>query len=200
MATHTAGEIRIYVACLAAYNAGRLHGRWIDVTQGEDSIREEIAAMLRQSPCPNVRVDCLACDGAGCDQCGDSGKVPSAEEWAIHDYEGFHGLKLSESEDISTVAELAELLEEHGEAYAAYVDTVGEHYATPEDFQERYRGEWESAEAFADQLIDDGILGEVSDAVRPYIDVEKFAHDLDIGGDYNFVERGHNRVYVFDAH
>jgi Antirestriction protein (ArdA) len=28
-------EPRIYVACLAAYNNGYLHGAWIDAIQGE---------------------------------------------------------------------------------------------------------------------------------------------------------------------
>ena len=41
----TAVTCRIYVASLSDYNAGILHGRWIDVTD-EDTIREEIAAML----------------------------------------------------------------------------------------------------------------------------------------------------------
>jgi Antirestriction protein (ArdA) len=27
-------EYRIYVACLAAYNNGYLHGKWIDATRG----------------------------------------------------------------------------------------------------------------------------------------------------------------------
>ena len=63
-----AGEtepVRIYVACLAAYNNGVLHGRWIDAARGEDHIWEETRAMLAASP------------------------IPDAEEWAIHDYEGF---------------------------------------------------------------------------------------------------------------
>jgi hypothetical protein len=34
-------ETRIYVACLAAYNAGYLHGEWIDVTD-TDSINEQV--------------------------------------------------------------------------------------------------------------------------------------------------------------
>ena len=36
---------RIYVACLASYNAGILHGEWIDATDA-DVIREAIANML----------------------------------------------------------------------------------------------------------------------------------------------------------
>ena len=50
---------RIYVACLAAYNNGCLHGRWIDATT-PDEIMDEVRAMLAASP------------------------LPGAEEWAIH--------------------------------------------------------------------------------------------------------------------
>ena len=38
---------RIYVACLAAYNNGCLHGRWIDVTTPDeiwDAVRATLAA------------------------------------------------------------------------------------------------------------------------------------------------------------
>ncbi len=65
-------EIRIYVACLASYNNGILFGQWIDATQELDDLYAELRAMLKASP------------------------IPDAEEWAIHDYEGFEGLRLSE--------------------------------------------------------------------------------------------------------
>ena len=41
---------RIYVACLAAYNNGILHGEWIDADQGVEHISEQAAAMLKASP------------------------------------------------------------------------------------------------------------------------------------------------------
>ncbi|RAN38199.1 antirestriction protein ArdA, partial [Hyphomonas sp. GM-8P] len=50
---------RIYVACLAAYNNGCLHGRWIEATTPDD-IMGQVRAMLAASP------------------------LPGAEEWAIH--------------------------------------------------------------------------------------------------------------------
>ena len=56
-------QIRIYVACLAAYNNAHLQGRWIDATLGESHITEQTRAMLAASP------------------------IEGAEEWAIHDYE-----------------------------------------------------------------------------------------------------------------
>ncbi|HBJ92860.1 MAG TPA: antirestriction protein ArdA, partial [Hyphomonadaceae bacterium] len=36
------GDIRIYIACLAAYNNGYLHGAWIDTTLGEKAIWDQI--------------------------------------------------------------------------------------------------------------------------------------------------------------
>ena len=89
---------RIYVACLAAYNAGLLHGKWIDANQDEEDIMEEIQTMLKASP------------------------EPFAEEWAIHDYENFGPVKLSEHESIEKVAELGQAMAEHGLAAAAYFD------------------------------------------------------------------------------
>ena len=53
-------NLRIYVACLAAYNDGKLHGQLINANQDADCIYEEIREMLSESP------------------------VPNAEEWAIH--------------------------------------------------------------------------------------------------------------------
>ncbi|MCG8594183.1 MAG: antirestriction protein ArdA, partial [Kiloniellales bacterium] len=38
---------RIYVACLAAYNAGHLHGCWIDAIQDAEDIQDDINAMLK---------------------------------------------------------------------------------------------------------------------------------------------------------
>ncbi len=43
-------EIRIYVACLAAYNSGYLHGVWIDATADIDDIQDQINSMLESSP------------------------------------------------------------------------------------------------------------------------------------------------------
>lgn len=42
-------EIRIYVACLAAYNSGYLHGVWIDATAEIDDIQDQINSMLESS-------------------------------------------------------------------------------------------------------------------------------------------------------
>jgi antirestriction protein len=76
-------EPRIYVACLAAYNSGWLHGAWIDVGDDADAVWAAIAAMLKTSP------------------------VARAEEWAIHDYEGFGGVEIAEYAGVDRVVEVA---------------------------------------------------------------------------------------------
>jgi Antirestriction protein (ArdA) len=45
---------RIYVACLAAYNSGRLHGAWIDADQPVEDIYDEIksASSSAHTPVP----------------------------------------------------------------------------------------------------------------------------------------------------
>ena len=41
---------RIYVASLADYNEGRLHGAWIDAAQDEEELERCVKEMLARSP------------------------------------------------------------------------------------------------------------------------------------------------------
>ena len=169
-ATLTADPIRIYVASLSAYNAGTLHGEWIDADQDADEIWAEVQAMLKECP-ENNRHGC-----------------PS-EEWAIHDHEGFGSWSPSESESFDTVAQMAELIKEYGEAFTIYAEDVGVEQAA-ENFAEAYQGEWRSGAEFAEELADS--IGAInSDAKWPlyYIDWERAWHDLSCG-DY-YIESGH---------
>ena len=85
----------IYVACLAAYNAGHLHGEWLDAAREPADIHEDIRSVLINSP------------------------IKSSEEYAIHDYEGFGDIRISEYHGVTEVSRLALLIEEYGEAFAA---------------------------------------------------------------------------------
>ncbi|PMY95039.1 antirestriction protein ArdA, partial [Pseudomonas sp. FW305-124] len=80
----------------ASYNAGTLFGKWIDANQTAEEIHADISAMLRGSP------------------------EAGAEEWAVHDYEGFGEISLSEWPDISRVSAIARLLEDHGDAFSLW--------------------------------------------------------------------------------
>jgi antirestriction protein len=163
---------RIYVACLAAYNNGQLHGAWIDADQSADAIHDEIRAMLASSP------------------------ISGAEEWAIHDYEDFGGIQLSEYEGIDRVAEIAALLVEHGEAFGVWADYYG-NAVSAEEFRDAYRGEYESEEAYAEEFIADvGMLDSIPENLRYYFDHERFARDM-FASDMHSVRSGHGTVYVF---
>ncbi len=167
---------RIYVASLADYNAGRLLGRWIDADQDTDDIRADIAAMLATS------------------------SEPIAEEWAIHDQDGFGPLRLSEYEDIAAVARLANGIGKNGEALAHWAAYLGS--ADPDEldrFDDAYLGHWPSITAYAEDLLDD--CGVDSDDFAPQwlrsyvrIDTEAFAHDLSFD---LHVSEGDEGVYLF---
>lgn len=172
---------RIYVASLSDYNAGRLHGAWIDADQDDDDLGTDIQKMLDSSPEPN------------------------AEEWAIHDYEGFGPLRLGEYEDLGAVAKVGRGIAEHGPAYTHWAEIVG--MGDPDElerFEDVYLGHHESAETYAEELLDD--LGtfdlverSVPEHMQPYVtvDVEGFARDLELSGDITTSE-GDGGVYVFD--
>lgn len=52
--------------------------------------------------------------------------------------------------------DIATLLDKYDpDAFAAYIDIVGEHYANVADFAEAYRGEWNSPGAFAQNYADE---------------------------------------------
>lgn len=166
-------EIRIYVACLAAYNNGILHGGWIDACQDADEIRWAIHDILKLSP-----IEC-------------------AEEYAIHDYEGFEGVSISEYESIDHVAELAEFLSEHGALGGKLVEYFGDIEEAKEALSDRYYGEYRSLSDFAEELTEE--TTEIPENLRFYVDYEAMARDLAISDVVTF-ETGFEAVHVFWSH
>lgn len=163
-------EPKIYVACLAAYNNGILFGDWIDANQDADQINESIQAMLKKSP------------------------ITNAEEWAIHDFEDFGGIKLNESEDIENVAAIAAFLVEHGELGAEVLNYSGNDIEDAEKLiEEGYQGHFDSEEEFATQLYQE--CYEIPPHLEFYIDYKAVARDLFIN-DY-FSLDGKSGVHVF---
>ena len=195
--------MRIYAACLASYNNGCLHGEWFDLEDYSDKgeLLEAIAEkVLRTSPYPNVTVTCTCCEGAGCTQCNGLGEVPSAEEWAAHDWDGEGLSGFGEYPDLAKVLEHVRLVSEHGEAWLAYVEHVGEHYATEEGFEDARLGECESPEDWAEEfLTDTGALESIPENLRYYFDFKAYARDAEMRGDVSFVLLN-GTTYVFSNH
>jgi antirestriction protein len=167
---------RIYAACLAAYNSGCLHGRWIDADQSTDDIWSEVRAMLKASP------------------------EPGAEDWAIHDYEGFGSLRLGEWESVERVAAIGAGVDEHGDAFSAWLSYDESQDPTDtQAFEDAYRGEWNSMRAYAENYADDvGMYDAAEKTGHTYVtvNIEMLTRDLDI--EMYTVDSDHRTVYVFD--
>lgn len=167
---------RIYVACLAAYNNGILHGEWIDADQPAGELHEAVRRMLAAS------------------------SQPSAEEWAIHDFEGFGELRLGEYESLERVAAIAAGIAEHGPAFTAWLSY--DESRDPSDgaaFMDAYRGEWNSLRAYAEDYAEStGMYDAAEKSGSPYVvvDIDMLTRDLDI--ELYTVESDHRSVYVFD--
>lgn len=208
---------RIYVASLSDYNAGVLHGRWIRADQPVEDIYVEIEDMLKQSRYPNVirqRFECSACarlftvtnptnETPTCTECGQSDNVkpmsepyPSAEEWAIHDFEGFGGIRLSEYTPIEKIVAVAEAIADYGpDVVSAYVEYQGGiDFADLSEIEDRYLGTYKSIEEYVEEYYG-GLLDCLENTERyfydwrtdyvslvHYIDKEAFVRDLEMSG------------------
>jgi antirestriction protein len=183
---------KIYVACLSAYNSGYLHGLWIDATQDVKEIIDDINWMLSWSP---VNYDQVC------------------EEWAIHDYENFHGFSLSESENLEYVSKIAQILDnaEDAAAMAAWID-YGKGWVDnqnieelAEEFHSYYCGHWDSEKDFvlkSDELEEIYSWLEFEKKFKfwsYHIDWDSVTRDLFLD-DYNSVKASPYGIYVFRAY
>jgi antirestriction protein len=175
---------RIYVADLAAYTNGHLHGEWMDATQDVDELWEQVEAMLSRSP------------------------VQDAEEIAIHDFEGFRGVTVHEYAKLDDVVELARAIEEHGEPFAVWLnrncsDNLRDALET---FEDAYIGQFRNEDELGEHLIEMLGVEEVMTficnnypalALWINFDTEAYMRDLDYGGEIMTHENGDGTIYAF---
>lgn len=169
--------LRVYVACLAAYNGGRLHGEWIDIESGDDAedIQRRIDAMLARSP------------------------EALAEEWAIHDWEAPIALGLGEHEALDDLVAFADLIADSDPGTlgaAADVWCRSEGIDALAGWVERCRGAYETKGEYAEEMCGD--CAEIPSFLRSYIDWPALERDMEMGGDI-VTTRHAGRIYVFDA-
>lgn len=180
--------IKLYVANLAAYNSGRLVGKWLDLedySSVDDFMYDVKVQVLGQA---------LNEDGEPEYEYG-----VSDEEWAIHDYEA--AFKISEYEDVETIAAMIEFcaLDEHDQKKAAYLFDNG-HYSKLQDCIDNVdRVQFYEGMSLADLAYDffeDGIFGNPKEmgTLANYIDFDKLGRDLGYDG-YDACEEG---VYYVD--
>ena len=130
-------------------------------------------------------------------RCLAASPIENAEEWAIHDYEGFEGASISEYQGFDSVSEIAAFISEHG----ALGGKLLEYYNNLDDAKnaigEHYAGEYESLSDFARELTEQ--TASIPDNLAFYIDYEKMARDMEIN-DVLAIETSYQQVHVFWAH
>lgn len=163
----------IYIADLAAYNNGHLHGEWVDATLEVEEIEEKIKVLLSNSPVGE-----------------------EAEEWALHDYSDFCEAELGEYPDLNEVVEVAHFLKENGLLGSKLIGYYGDLESAKEAMENNYCGEYESVSDFAQELTEDTVSG-IPENLKYYIDYDSMGRDLELGGDIITIELCFDEVHIF---
>ena len=161
---------QIYVACLASYNAGILHGAWIDASQEEESLSAEIKSTVL-----------------------DTSPIPHAEEWAIHDTEGLGDL-IGEYSSLQEVSSTAAFLDEHGDLGAKLLGDYTMEEAQ-QMLEENYAGAYDDSAAFAEELTRE--CHQIPEYLEYYINWEAMARDMEYSGDISSIGTKDGKQHIF---
>lgn len=121
-----------------------------------------------------------------------------AEEWAIHDYEGYGSYRLSEYESIQSAHEVACFIEEQDEIAAELLSHFSAIDEAKKAIEENYASCHESVADFAEELTTD--TTEIPESLAFYIDYEKMGRDLELGSDIFTIKTGYKEVHIFWNH
>ena len=150
--------MKIYIACLAAYNSGYLHGKWIDVSNDEIEMETEAQKVIKTSP------------------------VPDAEEWAIHDYDDFPNM--GEYVGLDKIAEIAGMIEsseQDADTVKAVIENYSNDMGAAQTALEDNRGVWDSFQQYAEDFADEMLACHKDPAtewIKEYFDYQKYARTL----------------------
>ena len=128
--------MQIYIADLAAYNEGKLEGIWTD------PYVSDIEAAIEDLKENN----------------------PAAESFVVHDYDGFPNL--GEISDWEMIEKVALLIDEHGDAFLAYLEYHDNDLSYAQTHARDFIGVYDDVEDFARQLYE----SEIQDQFHYYID------------------------------
>ena len=156
-------EVRIFLTNLAQYNSGDLVGKWVDLPLLEEDLEQEIKNVL-----------------------GDD------EEYFITDYEA--PFRIEEYENLKELNEFAEefsKLSEHDQHKVAYlIESIG--YSNNDSllhYEDVILYKNMRLEEVAEELVEEGIFGNIADNIKCYLDYERIAQDLSVDG-YHETEQG----------
>lgn len=167
----TAGlpSVGAYLACLASYNSGTLHGAWVDLGPDGATTVEEIQACI--------------------DYMLSLSTQPGAEEWAMHDSCGLPAcLSKNEWPQLADLAQFAENAADLDDseliAYRMVCDDRGE-VVDLDEFREAFCGVYDSPEEYAQDMAEEcysEALGALPCSLAAAIDWAQVWRDLDCDG------------------
>ena len=116
-------------------------------------------------------------------------------EFAYLDFENYPSEWYSEScmdeDTFERILEYADLDSDEQEAFKAFLDVTCDSDADFDDFRERYCGQWDSEEAFAEHLCDElCMFDNVPESISRLFDYSAFARELFMS-DYDMGDDGH---------
>ena len=173
--------MKIYFASLTDYNSGILHGVWVDPEDKDaDDIQEEINEMLKASPAAKKDPYLIA------------------EEWAIHDHEGFPRCigEYANLEDIMEYVEACERIDKA--AVKAYVEYHGD-FSVADKAAEAYRfGPQDNMREVGMEMYEQA-HGEIPEGLIIFVDWEAYAERSDISQEYITVGSHSDGFYAFTS-
>jgi antirestriction protein len=156
-------EPALYCGTYAKYNDGSIAGKWLNLTDYPDA-----EAFLQA--------------------CRDLHRDEADPELMFQDFEGFpkdmYGESLSLT-DLQQIYEWVHLDDDERDLLAEYMDATGSRLGDVdiEDIRDRLfcvldRSGWSSTEtAMGEYILDNGLLGEIPEAIGSYLDVEAIGRD-----------------------
>ena len=177
----------VYIGFWGLYNGGDLSGNWCDLQEADTAEKVQACIdFLRLKFCPD-KTDPRYLD---------------TEEWMFQDSQGLPGFLSTENPDLSQLESYVEtwidIPEGDEEAYQVFCENDSQAHTT-EEFQEAYRGEWDSGADFAEDYYEqnyptcDG-LG----PLRNYIDWERVWHgEFECGNGWSVTSKTTYKELVF---
>ena len=171
------GHPAVYVGTYHKYNCGSLFGMWLDLTT-------------------------FASYEDFCGVCRFLHRDEADPELMFQDMENFPDAWYNESgldeDTFDLILQYANLDDDERRAFDAYIENKGggRDAEVFDDFRDKYVGEFNSEEEFADHIADEcGMLDKVPESIKQYFNYERFARDL-FASDYDFFDN----AFVFRAY
>ena len=171
------GHPAVYVGTYHKYNCGSLAGMWLDLTT-------------------------FASYEDFCEVCRFLHRDEADPELMFQDMENFPDEWYNESgldeDTFDLILQYADLDDDERRAFDAYIENKGSGRDAEvfDDFRDKYVGEFDSEEEFAEHIADEcGMLDKVPESIKQYFNYERFARDL-FASDYDFFDN----AFVFRAY